>query len=223
MDAPMDDAQSQTNPFSRKTHTGYVWTPDRLRAFELEIADIFNKGHIRAPVHLAGGNEEDLIEIFNSYDIGPDDWVATQWRSHFHALLKGVPPAQLQSDIIAGKSITLTYPEHRIISSAIVGGILPIACGIALSIKRSGGTNKVYAFVGDMTAMTGIFAECHRYADGHQLPITFIVEDNGISVCTPTRDVWGQDETCDGMMVDDYEYDLTSHWPHAGAGKRVTF
>jgi TPP-dependent pyruvate/acetoin dehydrogenase alpha subunit len=210
-----------TNPPSCKTPDGRVLTPDDLREFERGIADIFNKGHIRAPVHLAGGNETELIDIFQN--INADDWVATQWRSHYHAILKGVPPDKLRADIMAGKSITLTYPEHRIISSAIVGGILPIALGIAASIKRNRGSEQVYAFVGDMTAMTGIFYECYRYADGHRLPIKFIVEDNGISVCTPTREVWGQDETCDGMMVDDYEYDLKSHWPHAGAGKRVIF
>ena len=195
------------------------WTPEMLRAFEQDIVDEFNAGHIRAPVHLSGGNEERIIEIFR--DVQPDDWVATQWRSHYHCLLHGVAPERLRADIMAGKSITLTYPEHRIISSAIVGGILPIAVGIAWSIKRAGGTNKVWAFVGDMTAHTGIFHECYRYADGHRLPITFVVEDNGISVCTPTLNAWGQDETCDGMMIDDYAYELP--WPHAGAGKRIQF
>jgi len=202
-------------------------TADEMRAFEQDIADAFNRGEIRAPVHLAGNNEADLIEVFES--VQPNDWVATQWRSHYHCLLKGVPPAQLKADIIAGRSITLTYPEHRIISSAIVGGILPIALGIAWSIKRAGGEEAVWAFLGDMTALGGMFAECHRYAGRNDLPIRFVVEDNGISVCTDTQAAWGERSTYSkphgrrGGNGEEIRYGYKLPWPHAGAGKRVQF
>ena len=46
--------------------------------------------------------------------------------------------------------------------------------------------------MGDMTAETGIAHECIKYARNHQLPIRFIVEDNGKSVCTDTREAWNQ-------------------------------
>ncbi len=189
-----------------------------LVAFERMVADAFNNGMIRAPVHLANGNEQELIDIFRN--VAPDDWVCTQWRSHYHCLLKGVPQEQLMTDILAGKSITLTYVEYRVISSAIVGGVVPIALGIAWSIKRLKGNNKVWVFVGDMTAMGGMFHECVRYANGHELPISFIVEDNGKSVETDTKRVWGKYHNGD-KRVSRYFYELK--WPHAGAGRRVQF
>ena len=37
---------------------------DELINFEEEIADLFNKGKIRAPVHLYQGNESKIIEFF---------------------------------------------------------------------------------------------------------------------------------------------------------------
>ena len=40
-------------------------TPEDLIAFETEIADIFNTGKIRAPVHLYYGNETQMI-IFSA-------------------------------------------------------------------------------------------------------------------------------------------------------------
>ena len=40
------------------------WTVEGLKAFEEKIADFFNKGEIRAPIHLSDGNESSLIEIF---------------------------------------------------------------------------------------------------------------------------------------------------------------
>ena len=35
-----------------------------LIIFEEEIADLFNKGKIKAPVHLYQGNEDEIIEFF---------------------------------------------------------------------------------------------------------------------------------------------------------------
>jgi pyruvate dehydrogenase E1 component alpha subunit len=193
-------------------------TAEDLKSFELEVVKHFNAGKIRAPIHLSDGNENELIEIFK--DVKPGDWVATQWRSHFHCLLKGVPPDELMRDIIAGRSITLCYPEYRVISSAIVGGVLPIALGIAWSIKHKGEKDYVWAFIGDMTAMGGMFHEVKRYAHGHNLPIRFIVEDNGKSVCTETKPTWGR-PSGNGGQVRHYGYTL--NFPHSGAGKRIEF
>lgn len=195
--------------------------PQRLRDFELRVADAFNEGRIRAPVHLAGGNEEQLISYFR-YLWRPGDWVCTAWRSHYHCLLAGVDPERLFEDIIAGKSITLCYPGHRIISSAIVGGVLPIALGLALGVQKSGSTGRVqvHAFIGDMTARTGVYREVRDYASGHELPLSVVIEDNGKSVGTPTSDVWGA--PIQGVRVQSrYRYELP--WPHAGAGKWVRF
>ena len=130
--------------------------------FEEKVVNAFNAGQIRAPVHLASGNEDCLLSIFET--IGIDDWVLCSWRSHYHCLLKGVPEDELYEEILAGRSISLCFPHYRILSSAIVGGNVPIATGIALSIKRNKGSNKVHCFIGDMTAETGIVHECIKYS-----------------------------------------------------------
>jgi TPP-dependent pyruvate/acetoin dehydrogenase alpha subunit len=194
-------------------------TPGQLQSFEREVATAFNAGKVRAPVHLSGGNEAKLIRYFEKC-VKPGDWVATTWRSHYHCLLHGVPRDRLMQDILAGKSIALNYPEHRVVASAIVGGALPIALGIAAGIKRRGGKEKVHAFCGDMAGNGGTFHECLEYAWGHELPITFVVERNGLSVCTDTNIAWGMGgEKHPPRVV--YSYHLP--WPHSGAGKRVEF
>lgn len=196
------------------------WTVEKLVAFEKEIAELFNAGKIRAPVHLEGGNERQLLHYFEKID--PQDWVLGAWRMHYKCLLKGVPPEILREDILAGKSITLCYPQYKILSSAIVGGCLPIAVGIASAIKRRGGKERVWAFVGDMTATTGIYHECYMYARGHGLPLVIVVENNDLSVSTPTRDVWDDGSDSSGFgVVSSYDYKLP--WPHSGAGRRVEF
>ncbi len=173
--------------------------------FEDNIASLFNEGEIPYPVHLSNGNEDQLIEIFKS--IKEDDWVCGSWRMHYQCLLHGVTPEELKKSIMDGNSISLCFPERRIISSAIVGGILPIALGIAMNTK-----GHVHCFLGDMTSELGIFHECVKYAQNFNLPISWYIEDNDMSVCTPTKKVWG---------IKRYIY--KSKWPHAGAGQRVQF
>ena len=87
-----------------------------LVSFEDEIAALFNSGNIRAPVHLYSGNEDQMIKIFQK--IRAEDWVFCSWRSHYQCLLKGVPREIVRDEILAGRSISLCFPEHRIYSSA---------------------------------------------------------------------------------------------------------
>jgi TPP-dependent pyruvate/acetoin dehydrogenase alpha subunit len=194
-----------------------------LIAFEEDIAAEFNAARIRAPVHLYSGNEEQMLRIFR--DVARDDWVLCSWRSHYQCLLKGVPPAELKAEIMAGRSISLCFPKHRILSSAIVTGVLPIAVGIAMAIQREGGSNRVHCFMGEMTAETGCAHECMKYARQWRLPVRWIVEDNGKSVCTDTRQAWNMTrlsfEEERPAEVEYYRYE--TRYPHAGAGKRVQF
>ena len=199
------------------------FTEKELIAFENEIAELFNAGQIRAPVHLYSGNEGPILDIFEG--IKSEDWVFCSWRSHYQCLLKGVPPAVLRQAILEGKSISLCFPEYRIFSSAIVGGHISIATGVALDIKRGEKMGRVWCFLGDMTSETGVAQTCIRYAEKHDLPITFVIEDNALSVLTNTRQVWASEtlrfEERISPKVISYQY--KTHYPHAGAGKRVQF
>jgi TPP-dependent pyruvate/acetoin dehydrogenase alpha subunit len=195
---------------------------EELIDFETRIGNLFNDAKIKAPIHLYDGNETYMINIFEN--IKDDDWVFCTWRSHYQCLLKGVPMDILEKDILDGKSITLCYPEYNIYSSAIVTGNIPIATGVALDIKRKGGTNHVWCFIGDMTSETGTFFENWKYSVNHNLPITYIIEDNNKSVCTDTRKVWNSNDlffSKETRKIIYYRYE--TKYPHAGAGKRIQF
>lgn len=187
-----------------------------LIAFEAKCAEAFNAGLIRAPCHLSGGNEEQLIEIFK--DIRPQDWVLSTYRWHYHALLKGIPQEWVMEQIMASKGMNIGNVEHRFLTSAIVGGLLPVAVGIAEGIKRNSGDEKVWVFCGDMASMTGAFWESASYSLGHDLPLTFVVEDNAMGCNSPTWKCWGVYGT---PKIIEYVYDRK--WPHVGAGKWVSF
>jgi pyruvate dehydrogenase E1 component alpha subunit len=191
--------------------------------FEDRIAQLFNSGKIRAPIHLYHGNESEIIEIFRN--ITDQDWIFTSWRSHYQCLLKGVPEKEIEKAILDGRSIALSFPDYRIFSSAIVAGQIPIAVGTALAIKMNAGKEHVWCFVGDMTSETGMFQTASRYALTHDLPITFVVEDNEVSVLTETRVVWNSQTLRyqEHKLPNVISYKYKSIYPHAGAGKRVQF
>ena len=195
----------------------------KLIKFEEEIANLFNQAKIKAPVHLYHGNENKIIKIFKK--IKKRDWIFCSWRSHYQCLLKGVPPNKIKKEILEGKSISLCFPNYKIYSSAIVGGVLPIAVGMAISLKRKKLKDKVYCFMGEMTSETGIAHESIKYSRNKKLPIRFIVEDNGKSVCTNTRKAWSQKKLTYEKLSDKYVtyYKYKLKYPHAGVGKRVQF
>lgn len=202
-------------------------TTEDLRVFEAEVQQRFMNAEIRGPVHLSCGNEELLIEIFK--EVHPEDWVFSTWRNHYHALLHGVSKEWLMKEILAGNSIHINNPDHHFYTSAIVGGIIPIATGVAAALKKQNSERKVWCFIGDMTAETGIFHEAIKYATNFELPITFVVEENGLSTNTPTIAAWGYEaaESITGVEKINrfvYRYAYTREkYPHVGVGQLVHF
>ena len=190
----------------------------KLIEFENRIKRIYEKGRIKSPIHLSGNNEEQLIKIFKK--IGKSDWVFSSWRNHYHALLKGISPKWLEKEIINGRSMGINNLKKKFYSSAIVGGIIPIAMGVAKSIKLMKKKNKVWVFIGDMTYETGIFHECYKYCKNFNLPIKFIVEDNNMSTNSPTDLTWKKKSK---KPKDIIYYKYKRKFPHHGTGGWVLF
>ena len=186
--------------------------------FESEVKNIYESGKITGPIHLSGGNEENLIEIFKNID--REDWVFSSWRNHYHALLHGVPRDFLLDLIIRGKSMSVYCEEPKFYTSAIVGGIVPIALGVAKSIKMKNEKNKVWCFIGDMTFETGLFHESFKYATNFDLPLQFVVEDNNLSTNTPVDETWGGKQEIPEEVI---YYQYIMNWPHHGTGNWISF
>lgn len=194
-----------------------MMTKKDLIQFEEEIKQLFLNKKIRSPVHLAVGSEKLLIKIFKNVKKG--DWIFSTHRSHYHALLKGVDREWLKNEILQNRSIHIFNKEHKFFSSAIMGGSSPIALGVAMALKRKKSKNKTWVFIGDMTVEMGIVHECIKYAARHNLPITFIIEDNGLSVDTPTQEVWGKSKSKPQII----RYKYKRVYPHQGCGMWVRF
>ena len=191
-------------------------TKEELIDFEYVIAEHYNRGNIKAAIHLAKGNEDELIEIFQY--IHPNDWVFVPWRNHYHALLHGFSKQDLYRDILDGRSMSTSF--RNFYASSIVGGIIPIAVGTALALKLKRAGRGVWCFVGDMSVETGIFHEAYKYAKNFELPIQWVVEDNEMSVHTPTEIAWGKKQDIPDDIIH-YKYKM--QYPHHGTGKFLNF
>ena len=191
---------------------------NKLINFEILIKSLYEEGRIKAPIHLSGNNENQLIKIFKKIKL--TDWVVSNWRSHYHALLHGIPEDWLKKRILEGRSMGINSKKYKFYSSSIVGGGLPIALGLAMSIKKKKLKEKVFVFIGDMTFETGIFHETYKYSKNFNLPIKYIIEDNGLSTNTPTKLTWNKTQEPSRDII---YYKYKRKFPHHGTGNWVLF
>jgi pyruvate dehydrogenase E1 component alpha subunit len=192
-------------------------TKESLVAFEQRIKAHFAEGELPFLVHLSGGNEEQLLELFGKR-IRPDDWVFSNHRSHYHALLKGIPEYQVEAAILRGDSMFIFDRERRFYTSSILAGTCCIAAGVALAIKESGLDEQVWCFLGDGAEDNGHFCEAVRFAEARELPITFVIEDNDRQVDTTFLERWQTSWRWQWPSSRVIRYSYTPTFPHGGAG-----
>jgi len=189
-----------------------VWTKEELIAFEDRIGDLYMDNQLPFLFHLSGGNEEQLIDIFK--DIKEGDYVISNHRNHYHALLHGIPPEELEQKIKDGRSMFVYDRERNFFLSAIIGGTPAIAAGVAWALKRKGSDQRVWCFVGDGTEDNGHLSEAVRYVDGFDLPCTFVIESNDRSCEATNEDRWGKTAHPEWNSPNVIRYQYTCTYPH---------
>lgn len=188
-------------------------TKEELIKFEDEIVELYENGEIPHMLHVCGGNEDQLIEIFK--DIKKGDYIFSSHRTHYHYLLAGGTKEDLKSRIINGESMYIFNKDINFLSTSIVAGTPCIAAGVALGLKKSNSSQHVWCFIGDGAEDQGHFYEAVRYVEGFDLPCTFVIEDNDRSVDASKRDRYGDSEM---KWNEKYviRYNYTPTYPHTG-------
>jgi pyruvate dehydrogenase E1 component alpha subunit len=193
-----------------------------LKAFESEIVALWEAGDLPYLVHLSGGNEDWLVSLFDGFNEG--DWIFSTHRSHYHALLAGIAAKRVKELIVHGKSMFIFDRERNFLTSSILSGASCIAAGVAWALKEEGSPNRVWCFLGDGAEEEGHFYEAVMMVSGHDLPCTFIIEDNDRSVDTTIAERMPTGFRLDWPpSVIRHSYKAT--YPHAGSGCKhlITF
>jgi len=160
---------------------------EKLQAFERRLQE--NMKRIFVPVHLCLGQEGVPADLHEH--LRPEDWLFSTHRNHGHYLAKGGSEKKLWDEIMGLESgLNQGFSGSQGISdksinfhaSAIVGGLVGVATGTAYALKLDGSKAIAVCCVGDGGTEAGVFWEAANWAVLNQLPIAFIVENNGKSV-----------------------------------------
>lgn len=166
-----------------------------IRAFEERVHEEFATGELPGAVHLYAGQEAVAAGVCGA--LREDDYIASTHRGHGHAIAKGCDLAEMMRELFGkaggacngkGGSMHIADFERGMLgANGVAAGGAPLACGSALSAKVLGREDISVAFVGDGAANQGSFAESLTLAAVWQLPVVFVVEDNGYAQATGTR------------------------------------
>lgn len=159
----------------------------KIRAFEQRCQQHMQE--FRCPVHLCLGQEAAPAALHEV--IQPDDWLFSTHRNHGHYLAKGGSEEKLWDEIMLREtginggwagSQCFSDPSINFHASAIVGGLIGAAVGVALSMKLRGQKNVVVCCIGDGATEQGVFWESLNASALWELPILFVCENNNYSV-----------------------------------------
>jgi pyruvate dehydrogenase E1 component alpha subunit len=188
-----------TNPPSTENHrqptlVDIYRTLRTIREFEERVNTEFPNGQIPGAVHLYAGQEAVATGV--CAELRDDDYIASTHRGHGHAIAKGCDVTAMMLELYGkaggicggkGGSMHIADFDHGMLgANGVAAGGVPMTCGAGLSAKVRGTDQVAVAFVGDGGVNQGAFAESLTLATVWQLPVIFVVEDNGYAQATGT-------------------------------------
>ena len=173
-----------------------------IRRFEDKVAEMYTRGKITGFCHLYAG--EEAVAVGAIHGLFDKDYVVSTYREHGHCLAKGASPRVVMAELFGkatgiskgrGGSMHLFDPALRFMGGyAIVGGGLPIATGLGLSIAYRGDPEVVCCFFGDGALPQGAFHESLNLASLWKLPVIFVCENNFYGMGTLVQNAICQEE-----------------------------
>ncbi|MDQ0925649.1 pyruvate dehydrogenase E1 component alpha subunit [Pseudarthrobacter sp. W1I19] len=163
-----------------------------IRRFEERAARAYTEAKIGGYCHLNLGEEATVSGLMAA--MRAEDYVFTNYREHGYALARGITPERVMAELFGrsegvskgwGGSMHMFDIDSRFMGGyGIVGGQVPLATGAALAIHYRGGSEAVVCLMGDGTTNIGAFHESLNIAALWDLPIVYVVVNNGLGMGT---------------------------------------
>lgn len=173
-----------------------------IRRFEEKCAELYQQGKIGGFLHLYIGQE--ATGVGSVAALRPQDHAITAYRDHGLALARGLDPKAIMAEMLGkrtgvsggkGGSMHLASRELNFWGGyGIVGGHLPLAAGIALKAKYNEEDEVVLCFMGDGATNIGYFHESLNLSAVWDLPVIWLIENNGYGMGTAVDRASGQVE-----------------------------
>jgi pyruvate dehydrogenase E1 component alpha subunit len=171
---------------------GFLREMLRIRRFEQQALKHYNNGAMGGFLHLYIGQES--VAVGTASLMNGNDEIITAYRDHGHALAVGMEMNPCMAELFGkgtgcskgkGGSMHFFAPDkHYWGGHGIVGGQTPLGMGLAFALKYKGIKGCAVAFLGDGAVNQGVFSECLNMAALFELPVVFVIENNGYSMGT---------------------------------------
>ncbi|WKK64944.1 pyruvate dehydrogenase (acetyl-transferring) E1 component subunit alpha [Lutimonas zeaxanthinifaciens] len=223
------------------------WYKDMLfwRKFEDKLAAVYIQQKVRGFLHLYNGQEAVLAGALHAMDLKEDKMI-TAYRNHVQPIGMGVDPKRVMAELygrVTGTSYGMGGSMHIFSKEkgfygghGIVGGQIPLGAGIAFADKYFGRKGVTITYFGDGAARQGSLHETFNMAMAWELPVVFIVENNGYAMGTSVartanhEDIWKlglayemPSEPVDGMNPVAVAEAMDKALSHARSGKGPYF
>jgi len=171
---------------------GFLREMLRIRRFEQQALKYYNQGLMGGFLHLYIGQES--VAVGTASLMNGKDEIITAYRDHGHGLAVGMEMNPCMAELFGkgtgcskgkGGSMHFFAPDkHYWGGHGIVGGQAPLGMGLAFALKYKGIKGCAVAFLGDGAVNQGVFSECLNMAALFELPVIFVIENNGYSMGT---------------------------------------
>ncbi len=164
----------------------------RIRQTEEKIVSVYAEQNMRTPTHLSIGQEAVAAAVCQALE--PQDQVFVSHRCHAAYLARGGCLDAFFAELcgrVTGSSrgragsAHLSSVEKHVFASPILGAMIPVAVGAALSFFMDRLPKIAVVFFGDAAVEEGVFSESLNFAVLKKLPVLFVCENNLYSTHSP--------------------------------------
>lgn len=157
-----------------------------IRTFEERCSELYTKGKIGGFLHLYSGQEAVGVGFISA--LREDDYVIGAYREHGQCLAKGTDPKYVMAELFGkatgvskgkGGSMHMFDVKRGFLGGhGIVGGGMPLAIGVGLSIHYRKSDKVCICFFGDGAVNEGAFHEAMNMVALWKLPVIYVLENN---------------------------------------------
>ncbi len=166
------------------------------RAFEEKAEELYGLGKVHGTMHLSIGQEATAAGASNAVRRGYD-YLLNHHRGHGHFLQWGGDVNRMMAEFMGketgycrgrGGSMHIADVEsNNLGANGIVGGGIPIAVGVGLSIKLRKTDQVCLVIFGDGASNEGAFHESLNMASIWDLPVIYLCENNQYGMSMPIK------------------------------------
>ena len=157
-----------------------------IRKFEEAAEASYMRGLIHGTMHLSIGQEASAVGAVEP--LAREDYILSTHRGHGHCIAKGADPKLMLAEFFGketgyckgrgGSMHIADIDSGNLGANGIVGGGLPIAVGVGMSIRAQKLDRVCMVFFGDGACNEGAFHESLNMASIWKLPVVFVCENN---------------------------------------------